>query len=74
MPNASSSRAASATQRETPLSHSFCQHVVTSSKPLVIDDARLDPRVKDNRAIADIGVIAYLGIPLTIDNQVIGAF
>ena len=61
-------------RRETPLSHSFCQHVVISGKPLVIEDARLDARVKDNLAIADLGVIAYLGIPLTIDGQVIGSF
>ena len=30
-----------ATLRQTPLSHSFCQHVVSTEKPLVIDDARL---------------------------------
>ena len=28
-----------ATRRETPLSHSFCQHVVATSAPLVLDDA-----------------------------------
>jgi PAS domain S-box-containing protein len=63
-----------ASQRETPLSHSFCQHVVTTGQPLVIPDARLDPLVKDNLAGADLGVIAYLGIPLVIDGQVIGSF
>lgn len=61
-------------QRETPLSHSFCQHVVTTGRPLVIPDARLHPLVKDNLAIRDLGVIAYLGIPLLIDGQVIGSF
>src|SRR6476620_11594908 len=34
-------------QRQTPLSHSFCQHAVTSGKPLVISDAREHPLVKD---------------------------
>src|SRR5687767_12153776 len=34
-----------ASRRETPLSHSFCQHVVTSREPLVIEDARVHPLV-----------------------------
>ena len=34
-----------ASWRETPLSHSFCQHVVTSNEPLVISDARIHPPV-----------------------------
>jgi GAF domain-containing protein len=53
-----------ATDRETPLSHSFCKHEVTSREPLVIADARQDPRVRDNLAIRDLNVIAYAGIPL----------
>ncbi len=63
-----------ASRRETPLSHSFCQHVVTTRQPLVIEDARLDRLVSDNLAITDLGVIAYLGIPLTINGHVIGSF
>jgi len=50
--------------RQTPLTHSFCQHVVTSERPLRIDDARADPLVRDNAAIADLDVIAYLGAPI----------
>ena len=61
-------------RRQTPLSHSFCQHVVATREPLVVEDARLHPLVRDNRAISDLGVIAYLGIPLAIDGQVIGSF
>ena len=57
-----------ATDRETPLSHSFCQHAVTSREPLIISDAREDPRVRDNLAIRDLHVIAYAGIPL-IDSE-----
>nr|WP_246326010.1 GAF domain-containing SpoIIE family protein phosphatase [Actinomycetospora corticicola] len=51
-------------QRHTPLSHSFCQHVVASAEPLVVVDARDDARVDENLAIRDLGVIAYAGIPL----------
>lgn len=61
-------------QRETPLSHSFCQHVVTTREPLIIKDARLDPRVMDNPAISDLGVVAYLGFPLSVKEHVIGSF
>ena len=57
-----------ATERQTPLSHSFCQHAVASREPLIIPDAREDPRVRDNLAIRDLNVIAYAGIPL-IDGE-----
>jgi GAF domain-containing protein len=50
--------------RGTPLSHSFCQHVVMSDTALVVGDARGDARVCDNLAVRDIGVIAYAGMPL----------
>jgi GAF domain len=62
-----------ATRRETPLTHSFCQHVVTARKPVIVSDARKDSRVIDNLAIRDLGVIAYLGVPLiTAAGQAIG--
>lgn len=63
-----------AERRETPLSHSFCQHVVASGEPLVVDDARSHPLVRDNPAIGDLGVEAYLGVPIrTPDGDVIGS-
>ena len=62
-----------ASQRETPLSHSFCQHVVESRRPLVVSDAREHPLLKNNPAIRDLGVIAYAGAPLmTPDGHVLG--
>ncbi len=64
-----------ATLRETPLSHSFCQHTIASRQPLVIDDARSHPLVQDNLAIRDINVIAYAGIPLvTAEGEALGSF
>jgi signal transduction histidine kinase len=64
-----------ATARETPLSHSFCQHAVERAQPLVIDDARMHPLVRDNAALRDLDVIAYVGIPLrTADGFVLGSF
>jgi GAF domain-containing protein len=62
-----------AQQRQTPLSHSFCQHVVESRRPLVVSDAREHPLLRDNPAIRDLGVIAYAGAPLiTSDGHVLG--
>ena len=61
--------------RGTPLTHSFCRHVVRLGEPLVVHDARLHPLVKDNPAIVDLGVIAYAGIPLASEEgHVLGAF
>jgi len=61
--------------RQTPVSHSYCQYLLVSGGPLVIDDARLDPRVRDNPAIVELAFVAYLGIPLvTSDDHVLGAF
>jgi len=51
--------------RETPLSHSFCRHVVDTGAPLEVVDARLHPRVRANPAITDFGIVSYLGMPLT---------
>lgn len=59
---------------ETPLTHSFCQHVVRDKKPLVIGDATIHDLVRDNLAITDLGVISYMGVPVTMpDGMVIGA-
>lgn len=63
-----------ASARRTPLTHSFCQHVVTTGRPLVIPDARADPLVAENLAVRDLGVVAYAGMPLTdADGHVLGS-
>ncbi len=63
-----------ATRRETPLSHSFCQHIVATGAPLRIENARQNSLVCDNLAVPELGVVAYLGMPLTMaDGQVLGA-
>lgn len=63
-----------ATARETPLTHSFCQHVVANDAPLVVRDARTDPLAQNNLAIRDLGVIAYLGVPVRApDGHVLGS-
>src|SRR5258706_97995 len=64
-----------ATLRQTPLSHSFCRHAVASGQPFLVSDARLNPLVRDNPAVSELGVIAYAGIPLTTsEGQTLGSF
>jgi GAF domain-containing protein len=55
-------------RRGTPLSHSFCQHVVAAREPLIVEDAREHPELRENLAIRDLDVIAYAGMPL-VDNE-----
>ncbi|HVH44704.1 MAG TPA: diguanylate cyclase [Labilithrix sp.] len=63
-----------ASQRETPLSYSFCQYVARDKAPLIVGDAREEPMLRDNLAVRELGVIAYAGIPLVVANEAIGAF
>jgi len=59
---------------ETPLTHSFCQHVVRDRQPLIIGDATIHDLVRDNLAVTDLGVISYMGVPVTMPGGlVIGA-
>lgn len=61
-------------RRETPLSHSFCQHVVIDGRPLIIQDTREHARTRTSPAIPDLQVIAYAGMPLSdADGHVLGS-
>lgn len=61
--------------RDTPLSHSLCRHVVVGRHPLIVSDARTDPRVADSLAVHELGVIAYCGVPLTTaGGHTLGSF
>ena len=63
-----------ASQRQTPLRYSFCKHVARSNAALRVIDARIDERVKNNPAITELDVIAYLGQPiLAPDGTSIGS-
>ncbi|MDQ2660150.1 MAG: GAF domain-containing protein, partial [Verrucomicrobiota bacterium] len=67
--------AAVAEKRETPLTHSLCQFVAAVGEPFIVEDAREHPLVRENGAVADMGVVAYAGIPLmTEDGYTIGSF
>lgn len=61
-------------RRQTPLSHSFCQHVVSSDSVLLVNNAPDNELVRDNGAVRDLNVMAYLGAPVHDPNLVpIGA-
>ncbi|SBU96718.1 GAF domain-containing protein [Streptomyces sp. MnatMP-M77] len=63
-----------ARERQTPLTHSLCSHVVAEGQPLVLSDAREDARTCDSLAIPDLGVVGYAGMPLTDeDGYVLGS-
>lgn len=60
--------------RQTPLSHSFCKHVVASDAVLMVENSRNHDLVRDNGAVEDLNVISYLGAPVHDSNDVpIGA-
>ena len=62
-------------RRETPLSHSYCPYNRIPGEPLIIEDARTHPLVKDSLAIWNLQAIAYLGIPLvTSYGYILGSF
>ena len=61
--------------RQTPITHSFCQWVVTADEELVVEDARRDSLLSANRATIDMGICAYAGVPLRADaDETIGSF
>lgn len=60
-----------AKNRGTPLSESYCRHVVESGVPLIVGDARRHPLLRDNPAIKN-DAIAYAGIPLVVNGETVG--
>jgi two-component system, cell cycle sensor histidine kinase and response regulator CckA len=63
-----------ATQREVPLSRSFCQLVAAAGEPIRIADARVRSFLQDDWAVRELGIVAYAGVPVTTpDGYVLGA-
>jgi PAS domain S-box-containing protein len=61
--------------RTLPLSHSFCRHVVESGEALVVTDAREHPLLCRTPAVGEMGVLAYIGMPLrTAEGHTLGSF
>lgn len=62
---------ASTRQLEGP---TFCHFTITGNAPLVIPDTRIDPVYSAVPTVRSMGVAAYVGVPIVIDEQTIGAF
>ena len=59
---------------DLPLSQSLCTLIVESDRPLVVEDAERDARVSSNGAVVELGVRAYLGVPVRgCDGHILGA-
>lgn len=48
----------------TPISYSFCRHVVELGEPFVVADTSKEPRLVGNQAVEQFQVAAYIGVPL----------
>ena len=51
-------------REQTSLSRSFCRQVVSTGEPLEVTNSLEDPRVRNNPVIGELGVHAYLGVPV----------
>ena len=62
-------------ERQAPLSHTFCQWVVSSDQELIVSDARTHPILGAYGAmLAEMSVIAYAGVPLSaVTGETIGS-
>lgn len=64
-----------ATERQTSLYYSFCKHVVAEQEPLIIEDAREHPVLRNILTTPEFEVIGYLGMPLqTAGGVSLGSF
>ncbi len=57
--------AALATIRRMPISHSICKIIIRDPRPLLVPDTLLHPLLMDHASVVELGIRAYLGIPLT---------
>jgi diguanylate cyclase (GGDEF)-like protein/PAS domain S-box-containing protein len=60
-------------RREAPLSRSLCRYAVAAGRPLLIEDARIHPIVRDDPVVW-LGEVGYAGIPIrAADGSVAGS-
>lgn len=61
--------------RALPIGTGVCAYAVASGKPLVLEDARQDPRFSSNPIVTEYGLVSYVGIPLiTAEGHALGTF
>ena len=54
--------------RRMPISYSICQFTIREPQPLVIPDTEVHPMVMGHPSVVEMGIRAYLGIPLVLAN------
>ncbi len=55
---------------ETPRDQAFCAHAILESSPLIVEDARIDERFRNNPLVTGKPhVVSYVGIPLSIEGD-----
>lgn len=61
--------------RTSPRSARYCRHVVETGDVLLIENASQDEQLKNDPVTLQMGVMAYLGIPMTLTNgKTLGSF
>jgi GAF domain-containing protein len=61
--------------RQTPITYSFCQWVVTGDEALIVEDARCDLLLSASPATIEMGIVAYAGVPIRVEgDETIGSF
>jgi GAF domain-containing protein len=61
--------------RRTPLSHSFCRHVVERDARLALRDTRVALEYREIPSVRTLGVVAYAGLPIRLDGErALGSF
>lgn len=59
--------------RETPVRASFCQYVVGTGQPFVVNDSSRNPLACDNPAVRTLRIAAYCGVQLRLaEGNVVG--
>ena len=60
--------------RRLPISQAYCQYSLESRAAFMVEDSRTNPLVRDLHSTTDLGVVAYLGVPLlTSEGEPIGS-
>lgn len=52
----------------------FCHYTVQRTDPLIIPDTAADPQYRNVPTVKTLGVAAYVGVPLVVNGQAVGAF
>lgn len=52
----------------------FCHYTLEGAEPLVIDDTHSHPVWRAVPTVESLGVRAYVGVPITLDDEIVGSF